>query len=218
MLSEASGPEVAYSAIPAPIASVDLATMDDSILIAQSLAGSDMAFEALIKRYSHIVYGFFFSRTRNQNDAEDLGQEVFLTVYRSLPYLRSAERFGPWLMRIARHKFIDHCRRAKTSPAIVQMDDDDQKSQFINGVPDSAPNPARKAIASQTTAIILDQIERLPEKYRLVIYWRVAGEESAKEIALRLHLGEARVRMRIFRGLQILRKALARHPELKRKM
>jgi len=189
-----------------------LAGFADPELVRRTLAGESLAFEVLVDRYTPMVAGFLYGKTRCESDAEDIGQEVFLTAYRGLANLRDSDRVGPWLMRIVRSRLIDHYRRASRRPQVVADPNSEQSPEgsLLSQRAEPSPHPGQLAAAAQTRQIILDEIAGMKEKYRDILYFRLLGEESSDEIARRLGLRESAVRMRLFRGMRLLRKALGK--------
>jgi RNA polymerase sigma-70 factor (ECF subfamily) len=160
-----------------------------------------------------MVVGFLYGKTRCESDAEDVAQEVFLTAYRGLVHLRDSDRVGPWLMRIVRSRLIDHYRRAGRRPQVVTdpCSEASPEGSLLCQMAEPSPHPGQLAVAAQTRQIILEEIAGMKENYRDILYWRLLGEETSDAIARRLGLRESAVRMRLFRGMRLLRKALKKH-------
>lgn len=78
--------------------------------------GDELAWEMLVRRYQARVYGIALTYVHDPDDARDLAQDVFVRLYRNLDGCREAERFLPWLIRIARNAAVDHLRRRKARP------------------------------------------------------------------------------------------------------
>src|SRR5277367_6316272 len=86
----------------------------DSIVVERCLSGDDAAWEELVRLHSRRVYGLCYRFTGKDSEAQDLTQEVFLRVYRTLGSFRSAEgSFTTWLARLSRNLLIDHYRRTR---------------------------------------------------------------------------------------------------------
>jgi RNA polymerase sigma-70 factor (ECF subfamily) len=86
----------------------------DSTLVERCLRGEDTAWEELIKLHTRRVYGLCYRFTGSDSEAQDLSQEVFLRVFRSLRSFRAAEgSFVTWLARLTRNLLIDHYRRTR---------------------------------------------------------------------------------------------------------
>jgi RNA polymerase sigma-70 factor, ECF subfamily len=77
-----------------------MADFDEEALIERCRTGDDIAFGELVERYKHLVYGMVWRLTSDRSRAEDLAQEVFLKIYRGLPYFRGEARLSTWIFRI----------------------------------------------------------------------------------------------------------------------
>lgn len=200
---------------PSPVSGdpSDLRQGDDATLVAAALAGREVAFEILLARYTPLVASFIYEKTGSEADTEDLAQEVFLTAYRGLDRLRDGGHFRPWLMQIARSKVIDFHRYNGRRPrvvTVVPVGQDGEEVELLESIPDHAPSPNQRLRDDQTAHIVLQETEKIKEKYRVVLQMRLLGDVTTQEIALRLNMKESTVRMRLHRGLKILRKKLER--------
>src|ERR1700745_4331774 len=83
-------------------------------LVSRCLGGDEAAWEELVRQHTRQVYGLCFRFTNSGQEAQDLTQEVFLRVFKTLKTFRSAEgSFGTWLARVTRNLLIDHYRRTR---------------------------------------------------------------------------------------------------------
>lgn len=213
-MTEPTGPEVAYRSTPEEFTKGRWASLEDHVLLERVLAGQPLAFEVLMERYSPMVIGTLYNRVATPADAEDLAQEIFLTAYRGLGQLRSAVSFRPWLMHILNNKLIDYYRMNSRRPQLVTGERPDAEAGedgLLAQFPSPAADPGRQAHAAETRAIILREIDALGEKFSVVLHLRLFEELASEEIAGRLGLTSTGVRMRLFRGLRRLRKALQKH-------
>src|SRR4029453_15374310 len=85
--------------------------MPDSALITRAAGGDPAAFQALVERHRSMVYRVAYQFAGNHHDAEDIAQEVFIKVYRSLERFRQDPHLPSWLYRIVMNACIDHRRR-----------------------------------------------------------------------------------------------------------
>lgn len=79
----------------------------------QVMAGSRVAFEKLVSLYEGRLYSFFYSRLNNVEDARELTQDVFITVYQKIDQYDPQRPFDPWLFTVARNTCINHTRKKK---------------------------------------------------------------------------------------------------------
>ncbi|MCM3877555.1 MAG: sigma-70 family RNA polymerase sigma factor [Thermoanaerobaculia bacterium] len=163
---------------------------EDVLLVEDVREGRPGAFERLYARYARMVHGILLARVPRR-EAEDLVQDVFLTVHRRLHTLREAGAFANWLAMIARNRAVDHMRR---EPIHVELPED-------VAIPDSDDAEAAEA---------LDAIRTLPEAYREPLVLRLVEGLTGPEIALRTGLTSGSVRVNLHRGMALLRQSLRR--------
>src|SRR5688500_3716055 len=104
----------------------------EDALLARCREGSDAAFGELVDYHKHFVFGVILRTIRDRSHAEDLAQEVFLRVYRGLPYFRGESRLTTWIYRIVRNVCVEEGERRR---ALIPLDDlaPDRQPQFIDG-------------------------------------------------------------------------------------
>ena len=105
-------------------------------LVRRVQSGEADAFEELVKAHEKPVYNLALRLVGNPQDAEDMAQEAFLKVYRSLPEFRGESKFSVWLYRIVSNVCLDHLRRQGRRPAssLTTEDEDGEEQQW--DVPD----------------------------------------------------------------------------------
>jgi len=79
-------------------------------------AGDELAWEMLVRRYQSRIFGIAYTYVGDSDEARDVSQDIFVRIYRHLDACKDAERFLPWLIRIARNACVDHLRRRKARP------------------------------------------------------------------------------------------------------
>jgi len=90
--------------------------LESAALLESCKRGDELAWEMLIRQHQGRVFSIALSYVNDRDEARDLAQDIFVKVYRSLDDCRDAERFVPWLIRIARNSAVDHLRRRKARP------------------------------------------------------------------------------------------------------
>ncbi len=182
----------------------------DEQLVVSFKEGNDSAFDALLKRYESKVYSYIFCAVRNQEEANDLFQEVFMRVIATIKSGRynDMNKFASWLMRITHNQVIDRHRHLQ-GPQLIS-DDDSEMDIFNDASIAVDENREREIIDQQTLAEVRHLIMQLPESQREVVLMRFYDELSFKEIAVKtgVSINTALGRMRY--ALINLRK-LARH-------
>lgn len=166
----------------------------DDVLLAEIARDSKPAFHALTSRYIDKVWRISYRVVRNRQDAEDVAQEVFTTIWNQRGQWRTGEaKFSTWLYRVAVNRSIDHCRQRKnTSSNNVELSEDLFESDYMG---------AEDIIAGQETQqMILSCLKELPEKQMLALLYFYYEEMDIDEICARLHATEDSVRSLLKRG------------------
>jgi RNA polymerase sigma factor (sigma-70 family) len=188
---------------------VEAKRMSDQDLIQQYLEGNNIAVEKLINRHRTKVYTYIVLVVKNQQLAEDIFQDTFIKVIRSLVdgKYKDNGRFVSWVIRIAHNLIIDHFRKEKQ---INTLSNDDYEADIFNSKKFSDQNIEELMIRDQITNDVRQLIDELPEEQKQVILLRHYGGLSFKEIADQtdVSINTALGRMRY--ALINLRKLLAR--------
>lgn len=172
-------------------------------LIKQAKAGNTEAFSALVVAQQRFVYNLALRTLGDPQEAEDIAQEAFVRAWLSLPRFREEAKFQTWLYRIVVNLCYNRLPHLRHHLAA-------EGDEVLNTVPDKRlTNPATQVEFSQKRAFLHQQIENLPEKYRLLITLRYQNELSYDEIAEVLDLPLGTVKTGLFRARAQLRQALA---------
>lgn len=153
----------------------------DSELIAQYRNGSDAAFDLLVDRYQSRIYTTIVLIVKDPRVAEDLLQDVFVKVVKTLQSDKYNEegKFQPWVMRIAHNLAIDYFRKAKRYPTIIMEDG----SNLFNSLRFAEENVEDRQIKEDTIELVKRLIEELPEAQKEVLIMRHYLDLSFQEIA-----------------------------------
>jgi RNA polymerase sigma-70 factor (ECF subfamily) len=178
----------------------------DSDLAARAAAGDGSAFHALVERHRTMVYRVAFQFAGNHHDAEDIAQDVFIKVYRSLDRFRYDAQLTSWLYRIVMNACIDHRRRH--APAGWAPFTDEAELKMLN-VPEEAPGPEETAYGLQLGEVLEAEIARLPPGQRLVFTMRHHEGLKLSEIAQALGLAEGTVKRQLHAAVHRLRAVLS---------
>lgn len=176
-------------------------------LLKSAKAGSLPAFEELVLCYEKKIYNYCHRMTNNSHDAEDLTQEVFIRVYRSLRSFKGSSQFTTWVYRIAHNICIDRYRRARIPFVSLSSGgfEDDERDMDL---PSCDPSPEDKVISMEEQQMILKCITKLKPKYRSVIVLRDIQHFSYEEIADILNLPMGTVKSQISRARTTLRETI----------
>jgi RNA polymerase sigma factor (sigma-70 family) len=153
----------------------------DSELIHSFLQGDEQSLEALIYRYKDKIYTSIYMMVKDKYLAEDIFQDAFLKMIRTMRDGRYAEqgKFLPWAIRIAHNLCMDHFRKIKVNAPVTLPDGTDISELFTVAAESASDGMERR----QTEHSIRQLIELLPEDQREVIVLRMYGDLSFKEIA-----------------------------------
>jgi RNA polymerase sigma factor (sigma-70 family) len=155
--------------------------LNDAQLITDYVQGDEHALEMLIEKYQQRIFNFIFSKIHDRDLTEDIFQETFFKVIRTLKngVYNEEGKFLPWVMRIAHNLVIDHFRKSNRLPR-YETNDDFDIFQFI-GNSDICAEDA--LIDEQIVQDLQRLILELPEDQREVLLMRVYKDMSFKEIA-----------------------------------
>jgi RNA polymerase sigma-70 factor (ECF subfamily) len=179
--------------------------MPDSDLVSRAAGGDPAAFQELVEQHRSMVYRVAYQFAGNHYDAEDIAQEVFLKVYRSLDRFRQDAQLTSWLYRIVMNACIDH-RRRHGSAAVAPFGDEAEE-RLVN-TPEEMPGPEERAYACELGAVLEAEIARLPQGQRIVFVMRHHQGLKLSEIAEALGLAEGTVKRQLHAAVHRLRGAL----------
>lgn len=155
------------------------------------------AFDTLVSLYGARVYGLVYRLLGQRELAEDLTQETFLRVVRTIETYEHDGRFEAWLFRIAANLARDHARKRKRRGSMGSLDAGDPDEPGMD-LPDeqAAPIGAEALIASEQALALQAALDRLPASDREIVMLRHFAEMSFREIAdlLKIPLGTALAR------------------------
>lgn len=177
----------------------------DSDVISRAAGGDPSAFEALVERHRSMVYRVAYQFAGNHYDAEDIAQEVFIKVYRSLDRFRQDAQLSSWMYRIVMNACIDHRRRHTAAGAAPFGEEAEQK--MLNTV-EETPGPEDRAYAGELGQVLELEIGRLPRGQRIVFVMRHHQGMKLCEIAEALGLAEGTVKRQLHAAVHRLRQAL----------
>jgi RNA polymerase sigma-70 factor (ECF subfamily) len=187
----------------------------DPELVARAKAGELDAFEALTNRYEQRVYSLALRMLRQEQDAEDVTQQTFLSALESLHGFRGDASFTTWLMRIASHAALKVIRKRKGLDT-VSLEAATEEMEGYDTIPhpeyiaDWRQSPQELVGRHETQRLLDDALAKLDEKHRLVFLLRDVEGLSVKEAAEALGLSEANTKVRLLRARLQLREQLTR--------
>jgi RNA polymerase sigma-70 factor (ECF subfamily) len=181
----------------------------DSQLVERCLSGDEGAWEELVKTHTRRVYAICFRFVARENEAQDLTQDVFLRVFKTLGSFRAGEgSFAVWLTRLTRNLLIDHYRRTKLDRATDSIEDQLPVLE------------ERTALHSRTDGLLASReaseflqaaLQKLSPELREAVILRDLEELEYREIAKVLNVPEGTVKSRLNRGRAELARILKRY-------
>jgi len=180
-------------------------------MIAECRAGNTAAWDSLFDRYYATVARFVFqlSGEFSHEDTEEICQETFLSVVKSLSSFQGRSSFQTWLLRIAANKAMDYrekTRAAKRGGNAVHISIDERRSddELPIDPPAGTPGPDRLLQIAETSRLVRQSLDRLDEPCREIIELRYYGDLSYAEIAAELRLNPKTVSSRLSKCLDRL--------------
>ena len=174
--------------------------LDERALIERCRTGDDTAFGELVDRYKNLVYGLVYRLVADRSQVDDLAQEVFLKVYRGLPYFRGDARLSTWIYRIVQNVCFQ--ARPRRAPDLSLDDDAGSRRRLEPGRPDGA----------FTDLELRDRLEkaiaRLPDQYRLLIAAHYLEGVQYEALAEAMNLPLGTVKTHLYRAKRRLRELL----------
>lgn len=185
----------------------DLEAARDRRLVRRARSGDSAAFEELYRLHRSRVFALALSYVRDEKDAEDVVQEVFLRVHRSLGDFQGSSRLFTWLYRITANLAIDHLRRPRRREVAL----DDVVDEHLSASRSSEPpgfDPHEQLRMAALGARIHRCIEQLPVYHRDVIVMRELRGLSYEEMAVLAGVSKGTIMSRLFHARQKLQRAL----------
>lgn len=182
----------------------------DETLAFEAQQGNMQAFAALVDRHKGRVYRTLYRVVGDEQDAQDLAQEVFLKVFRSLAGYRGDAAFTTWLHRLTLNLAFDWLRARKRRPLQVPLEPgSDQDDRPVRELPSPGEGPEEAALRTERHRQLQQAIQRLPTDYREVILLHHFQHMSYQQIADRIGSPIRTIETRLYRARALLRKALA---------
>ena len=172
-------------------------------LIQRCLRGDQLAWELIVRQYWRKVFNIAYKFVGKHDAAEDLAQDIFLKIFKSLNMFDRRANFQTWLISVSRNLCIDHYRSVRKERETIDRDIDP------NELSPASHELSPMAHLEQRDRVVLlrHALAELPDTLKTAVLMRDIQEMTYQEIADRLHLPEGTVKSRINRG----RTELARH-------
>jgi RNA polymerase sigma-70 factor (ECF subfamily) len=180
------------------------------------LTGDAAAWEGIVRLHNRRIYNLCYRFTNSPDNAEDLTQEVFIKVYRTLSsYDVEKGAFTTWLTTLTRNLLVDHFRRSRQDRLTDSIDagltEDDDSPSLSDRLPDRGPSPADRLASQETQKMVQLALTRLSPDLREAVILRDLQDMDYKDIAAVLRVPEGTVKSRINRGRTELARLLSRN-------
>ena len=187
----------------------------ESRLIRRLRERDEGAFREMVEEYRDRVYNLTFRMLGNREEGEDLAQEVFITVFKSIDSFRGDSKFSTWLYRIT----ANHCknrikylaRRQDRKKAELTEQTEVGTTGATSGAPRPSPRPDVQLQSAEMEQLLQQAIGSLDEDQRILVVLRDIEELSYEEICVITDLPEGTVKSRLHRARMALRKKLLKH-------
>jgi len=191
----------------------------DKILVRRLKNGDERAFKELVTTYQNRVFGLVFRMIGNRHEAEDLAQDVFLTVYRAIGSYRGEGRFYTWLYRIASNTCKNRIKYLKGRHFNTRVDvDDNTEAQMpsreggaLHSLQSQVPGPEAMIQGQRIQRAIQRELAKLDEDHRLLIVLRDIEGLSYADIMRITGLPAGTVKSRLHRARVALKERMKSH-------
>lgn len=187
----------------------------ERLLIRKLRERDEKAFREIVETYGDRVYNLTYRMLGNREEAEDVSQEVFITIFKSIDSFRGDSKFSTWLYRIA----VNHCKnRIKYLARRHDRDQSEYDEEALREqaagaatAPSPSPRPDKQLEGVELEQIMQRCIAQLEEEHRLVIVLRDVEDLSYEEICAITNLPTGTVKSRLHRARLALKKMMLEH-------
>jgi RNA polymerase sigma-70 factor, ECF subfamily len=184
-------------------------------LVARCMAGDNSAWELLVRQNSRRVYNLCYRFIGSAVEAEDLSQDAFIKIYRTLgSFDPDKAAFTTWMTTVTRNLLVDHFRRTKQDRVTDSMDEssggEDDGVRLSDRIEDQALRPDQRVEVNEKQRIVHQGLQQLSPELREAVILRDLQDMDYKEIAATLKVPEGTVKSRINRGRAELARVLQR--------
>lgn len=184
-------------------------SVQETNLVEAAQRGDLSAFNQLVLTYQDALYGWVMSHVQDDETAEDITQQTFITAYQKIHTLHDGS-FRAWIFKIARNRSIDEIRYRRRHPS-TSLDDDPQDANLVDlfsVLPSGAPLPEEVVIQAEQTRWLDRLLNNLPEPFRVALELVELHEMEYQEAAAVLNLPLGTLKSRVARARLRLRELL----------
>jgi RNA polymerase sigma-70 factor (ECF subfamily) len=185
-------------------------------LIKRCIGGDAAAWEEIVRSHNRRIYNICYRFTGSQDDAEDLTQEVFIRIYRTLTsYDLERGAFTTWVTTMTRNLLVDHFRKSKQDRMTDSMDaapsGEEDAPTLGEQIRDEKPAPDASVETKETQLMVQQALQKLSPELREAVILRDLQDMDYRDIAAALKVPEGTVKSRINRGRTELARVLSRN-------
>ncbi len=176
----------------------------DQQLVARVQKGDSRAFDMLVLKYQHKIFGLISRYVRDADEVQDVAQEAFIKAYRALPKFRGDSAFYTWLYRIAINTAKNHLVSRSRRPPGSDVDVEDAEYYEAGGALRDLENPENALFGEELKAVVENAMADLPDDLRTAVTLREFDGLSYEDIAEIMDCPVGTVRSRIFRAREAI--------------
>ncbi len=186
---------------------------EEQALLERIRNGDDSAFELLVRENTGKIVGLAWRMVGNREEAEDLAQEAFLKLYRSLADFRGESRISTWLYRTTTRLAIDHLRRERIKRRLFFFRSSNDAPDPVELASDGRPDPGREFQSQEAMKALRKSLAKLSSRQQVIFTLRHYEGLSMKEIAEHLGIETGTVKAHLHRAITQLRQDLVEYRE-----
>ncbi|MCB1841328.1 MAG: RNA polymerase sigma factor RpoE [Halioglobus sp.] len=176
----------------------------DQQLVAKVQKGDSRAFDMLVLKYQHKIFGLIGRYVRDADEVQDVAQEAFIKAYKALPRFRGESAFYTWLYRIAINTAKNHLVSRSRRPPGSDVDIADAEYYEGGGALRDIENPENALFGNELKVVVEEAINELPDDLRTAVTLREFDGLSYEDIAEVMDCPVGTVRSRIFRAREAI--------------
>jgi RNA polymerase sigma-70 factor (ECF subfamily) len=186
--------------------------LSDAELVSRFKEGDRHAFSEIVRRYQDRVYTLAFRWMRDRQVAEEVAQDVFLALFRSLARFRGDSQLSTWIYRVV----VNHCKNRKLYRSRRKVDqhealEGERDDGLERQIPAEGPGTDASVHRDEARALLMEALDKLDDSQREIILLRDIHDLGYEEISEMLDLPRGTVKSRLHRARQHLAKVLSRH-------
>lgn len=184
--------------------------VNDFNLVTRAKSGDQKAYADLMLRYKDSIYFMALKMVNNRDDAMDLTIETFGKAFENIEKYKPDFAFSTWLFRIATNNCIDFIRKKRLNVVSIHAMEDNDGDERVFEIRSDVLNPEETSIKKQQKETLQLIVDKLPNRYKILINLRYFEEMSYEEISVQLDLPLGTVKAQLFRARDLLANILNR--------